>query len=366
MTDPGIPTNLRETDGAPNVCPKCGTDSPIVYRFCVKCGAKLPNARPIRSVRRDRSRTPHPRCPEPQSGRRPARRRRKVERRLTRLGSRMLGLPGIWHALIGVVLLACLCTAYAYLVEPNRVVRRSYEIAVPDLPPQLDGFRIVQISDTHIGGIGRREQRAIRIVNRSNADIVVLTGDMSGSSVEERGQRSNDYTIRFLSHLRSKRGKFAILGTWDTDVLFRRLQEAAVRGLIYNTEVLNVGGAELALLGLTPDDRSLDLALEGIGPDAVKIALAADVTPVSTTTSAHRGIALSLTGAKHGGQVRIPLIHRLYWHGPEIGLRRIDGMWHYASPGLGTAHTRARFFCPPEVAVFTLRREGGSQADHRR
>lgn len=361
MTEPHTPEDKpRETDGVPNVCPKCGTDSPIVYRFCVKCGAKLPNARPIQSVRRDRTRSIHPHTSERRTPR-----RRGPRRRLARLWSAITGLSRPWHALMGVVLLACLCTAYAYLVEPNRVVKRSYEIAIPGLPRQLDGFRIVQISDTHIGSIGPREQRAIRMVNRSNADVVVLTGDMSGGSIAERGQQSNDCTIRFLSQLRSRRGKFAILGTWDSQVIFRRLQEARVRGLIYNTEVLNVGGAELALLGLTPDDRSLDLALEGIGPDAVKIALAADVTPVSTTTSAHRGIALSLTGAKHGGQVRIPLIHRLYWHGPEIGLRRIDGMWHYASPGLGTAHTRARFFCPPEVAVFTLRREGGSQAGER-
>ena len=79
------------------------------------------------------------------------------------------------------------------------------------------------------------------------------------------------------------------------------------------------------------------------------------------STSAERGlprmhVALCLTGARHGGQIRIPLICSLY--GPEyrIGLRRIGTTWHYANRGLGTSKFAARFLCPPEVAVITLRR----------
>lgn len=258
----------------------------------------------------------------------------------------------------------CILAAYAVLVEPNVVVSRSFDIPIRDLPHQLEGFRIAQISDTHVGKLGARERRAIRIANGADADIVVLTGDMSGGSAIERSQRSNDATISFLSQLRSRRGKYAVLGTWDTDVLFRRLREADVQGLICSTKLLEIGGARIALMGLTADPRSLDLALKSGGSDSIRIALAADVSRVSRTLAARRGVALSLTGAKHGGQIRVPLLHRLYWHGPAIGLHRVNGaMWHYASPGLGTAHTRARFFCPPEVSVFTLRRDTDSRTD---
>ncbi len=246
---------------------------------------------------------------------------------------------------------------YAYLVEPNTVVRRDFDIAVENLPPKLDGFRIAQISDTHVARIGRRERRAVSLVNEAQPDVIVLTGDLAGDSHKTRGQRSNDLTMEFVGRLRAKRAVYAALGTWDTDVLFRRLNQADVPMLIGRSETIEVEGARIAFAGLTEESRSLAWALREVEPGATLVVLAADVSKTSTLDAARAGAVLALTGARHGGQVRIPLLRRIYWDGPDIGLRKVNGaMWHYASPGLGTAHTRARFLCPPEVSVFTLRR----------
>lgn len=91
-------------------------------------------------------------------------------------------------------------------------VLTEVEIEVPNLHPDLQNFRIVQISDLHVGPTIRRSyvERVVAQCNSLQADLIAMTGDMVDGSVEDLGVHAEP-----LKHLESKLGTFMCLGNHD-------------------------------------------------------------------------------------------------------------------------------------------------------
>jgi predicted MPP superfamily phosphohydrolase len=130
-------------------------------------------------------------------------------------------------------------TAQTALDEANSLSLEHVEIFLKRLPPQLDGFRIVQLSDTHHSPFTGLEhiQRAVKIANRLKPDLFLLTGDYVSHEREYIAP-----VAAVLGKLKAKYGVYACLGNHDhwTDAdlvthLFRGEGNAARSGLPAST-----------------------------------------------------------------------------------------------------------------------------------
>jgi len=177
-----------------------------------------------------------------------------------------------------------------------------------------------------------------------------------------------------LQGLAAPLGAYAVPGNHDRHLgkerMARFLAENGVELLVNRSVRLEKNGRHFWLIGLDdPLTANPDLtrAMATVPPGDLKILLvhAPDFAP----RAAHAGIQLQLSGHSHGGQVRLPGIGALYC--PPLGrayplsLREVPGSGTlvYTNRGLGTTGVPFRLFCPPEVAVLTLRAEKSSHPD---
>jgi predicted MPP superfamily phosphohydrolase len=250
----------------------------------------------------------------------------------------------------------------AFGFEAHRVLVSRHDVQVPDLPPALDGLRLAQVTDVHLPGNQLAARAALEHLHRERPDIVILNGDMT-----ESGQALSQ-VADFAAEARGQRATVAILGNWEYragvvgDVAGDVYRRVGVELLVNQSITLDLGGARLALVGL--DDALMghpDLmrARKGIAAGTPEIWLVhepafATAPPIGVSA---RPIVL-LAGHTHGGQIRIPFLPPVK---PEGAGRFLEGWYRdtfaplYVSRGVGTTGIPARFRCPAELPIFTLR-----------
>lgn len=234
------------------------------------------------------------------------------------------------------------------------------EIFMRRLPRALDGFRIVQLSDLHLGPLTSSEQlrRAIEVANNLDPDIIALTGDYIS---HERHYAAPCAEI--VGRLRARCGIYAVLGNhdhWTDAALITDLFRAeGIKVLINEGMRFEKDGAAFWLAGV--DDtmvglEDLPLALAGARGDEMKLLLAHN--PIILRRAARAGVDLVLSGHTHGGQVTIRS-ERSASGRPRRrllrGLGRQGETQIYVTRGLGTVILPIRYGCPPEVSLLELR-----------
>lgn len=250
--------------------------------------------------------------------------------------------------------------ARSALTEPYRLTIEYHQIHLKRLPKQLDGFRVVQLSDIHHSPFTSREQieRAVATATRLQPDIIALTGDYISKEREYAAP-----CAELLGRLRARHGIYAVLGNhdhWTDAALITDLFRAeGIKVLINEGMRFEKDGAAFWLAGV--DDtmvglEDLSLALAGSSEDEMKLVLAHN--PIILRRAARAGVDLVLSGHTHGGQVSLR---------PEKsasgrprrrllkGLSRQGDTQIYVSRGLGTVVLPVRFGCPPEVSLLELR-----------
>jgi predicted MPP superfamily phosphohydrolase len=218
---------------------------------------------------------------------------------------------------------------------------KDVEIAIPGLPPQFDGYRLLQLTDLHISRLFPKEWTQA-VVERSNAlgvDLIVVTGDLIDGSF---GARRAD--VEPLRDLRAKDGVWVIPGNHEYFFGYEEwmLQYASLgmQALANDHTVLTREGGSLVLAGVTdlsaPRTRNpapdLSAALEGAPSETPIILL--DHQPRNASQAAARGVALQLSGHTHGGM--IPGLDRLVAranNGFVSGWYQVGGMTLYVNNG---------------------------------
>jgi len=246
------------------------------------------------------------------------------------------------------------------LTEPFMLAIERQEIFLRRLPKQLDGFRIVQLSDLHYGPFvdARHLERAVEAANRLNPDLIALTGDYIS---QERGYAAPCAEV--VGRLRARHGVFAVLGNhdhWtDAKLITDLFRAEGIRMLINEGLRIDVGDEAFWLAGV--DDtmvglEDLPLALAGSRDGEMKLLLAHN--PVILRRAARADVDLVLSGHTHGGQVTIrPEKNRSGRPRRRIlrGLGRRANTQIYVTRGLGTVVLPIRYGCPPEVSLLELR-----------
>lgn len=265
------------------------------------------------------------------------------------------------YAIAGVAAtLAAIGVANALRVPPVKDV----EIAVRGLPPQFEGYRVLQLTDLHISRLfpATWARRTVERANGAGADLIVVTGDFIDGSV---AMRRDD--VEPLRRLRAPDGVFAIPGNheyfFDYRQWMRHLAGLGLRMLPNRHVVLQRGGGRLTLAGVTdlsapavgeagPD---LGAALAG-APDGVPVLLL-DHQPREARRAAARGVALQLSGHTHGGMVvGLDRLVAPANNGFVSGRYDVDGMTLYVSNGTALWPGFAiRLGRPSELTRITLR-----------
>lgn len=276
---------------------------------------------------------------------------------------------GIWS--LRASLLLALGSSYVRTVEPGWVQVERVRVTLPTLHSAFGGYRMVQLSDIHMGDWMDRAhlQEVIDITNGLQPDLVTLTGDFV---TNQAGRHADDLFVP-LGGLRARDGVLAVLGNHDqgrnAPVIRRVLGAAGIVELDNSVRTLERGSARLHIAGVGDVWSNLDRLDRVAGKlprDGAAILLAHEPDFADTSAAAGRFV-LQLSGHSHGGQVvipfvgatRLPPLGRKYPSGPY----RVGNMLLYTNRGLGMVRPHVRFNCRPEVTLFTL--EPGPLAQER-
>ncbi len=257
--------------------------------------------------------------------------------------------------------LALALVGYAWQVETRWLRITRLTVRIPGLPTEFAGYRIVHLSDLHLG-VRMNEARlpwVIAAANRERPDLIVITGDFVTG-----GRDSLRTGSELLGGLCAPDGVWGVLGNHDYMVGAGRvaamLDRAGIGLLVNAAHTLPRGSAALSLAGI--DDMihgapSLQMALRDVPPGRATILLshAPDFAP---RAAADPRVVLQLSGHSHGGQVRLPglrppVLPRGGKAYPQ-GLYTIGGLQLFVTVGTGTGWLALRFGCRPEIAVLTL------------
>ena len=269
-------------------------------------------------------------------------------------------------------LLSLAVALYGNRIEKNFDVENFYDVPIKNLPPELDGFRLAQISDIHLGAYYSLErlEALLKRVADSKPDLLAITGDIFDDVP------MNPAAIQLVDSFCDK-FKFGIWYIHGNHEHFRGIHQ--IEELLKPTKInwlVNRGRhvtSKLYILGVDYPSRSpitstndseqakifaearhsyVEGAMQNVPDDAIKILLAHH--PEFIDDGAQRGCVLTLTGHTHGSQFGIfgmPLFpvfkytRGIVKHGDSIGYVHVgNGSWF-----------PFRIGCPPEIAYFTLR-----------
>jgi predicted MPP superfamily phosphohydrolase len=236
------------------------------------------------------------------------------------------------------------------------------EVRIPGLPKAFAGFRIVQITDLHVGPTIRLRQveRVARQMRKARPDVVVFTGDAVDGSVGELSP-----FLEPLRNIEASYGRFYVPGNheyyWGAEPWISKFRELGFEPLLNSHATVQKDGATL-LIGGVIDPASVQFG--GPGPDLKKTLNGAPTDAFPRILLAHQpgiaqkaeeaGFQLQISGHTHGGQF-FPWTLVVGWvHQFPHGLRKLKGMWVYVSRGTGFWGPPVRLGAPAEVSLLVL------------
>lgn len=258
--------------------------------------------------------------------------------------------------------------AYATFVEPFDTRFETADVVVSPRRAGLRPLRIGVLADIQTQGVSDHERNAVRRLAAAKPDIVLIAGDVFQGD-DRSFERALPEMRALFAVLKPPGGIYVVPG--DVDVPADRIARFGpnVKPLWNRIVRVEVGDRRVSLCGIELDwtsfaARMLLESFEYSGDsDDIRILLAHRPDAIENLGRSSR-VDLTVAGHTHGGQIVIP------GFGPPLtltgvprpvaagGLHRLDGNQIYVSRGLGCERAQApriRFFCPPEIALLTVR-----------
>lgn len=266
---------------------------------------------------------------------------------------------------------------FGYMLWDNlRIVSTGYDIWDEKLPPAFNGFRIVQISDLHGVCFGKRQSTLVRLIEREAPDMIAITGDLMGDT-------DMSFAFELVSHITKIAPCFYVSGNHEQksgkyySTIRPKLVNLGAKVLDDKTVRITKGSAYINVIGLADPRFDRYCSAASITNTKLKYLTA----PGFTVLLSHRpelipvyskyNVNLALTGHAHGGQFRIPFLHRgifapqqMFFPKYTEGIITKKGTKTIVSRGLGTETVIPRFNNPPELVTAVLRRGKGENINY--
>ncbi|MBU0472672.1 MAG: metallophosphoesterase [Bacteroidetes bacterium] len=263
----------------------------------------------------------------------------------------------------------------------NFIVRKS-NLFFKNLPNEFNGFKIVQISDFHLGSFLSSKDKVeeiVELVNEQNPDLILFTGDLVNNVASEV-----EPFIPTLSKLKAKYGMYSILGNhdygeyvhWNTiekknenlAQLIKYEEQIGFKMLLNSSANISFGEASFSLIGVEnwglppfPQYGNLNKALENVNDNSFKILMSHDPTHWDAEVTNKTNIDLTLSGHTHGAQFGIE-IPGWRWSPVNLRYKQWGGIYKNnnqmlnVNTGIGFIGFPGRIGMPPEVGLITLRK----------
>jgi predicted MPP superfamily phosphohydrolase len=266
---------------------------------------------------------------------------------------------------------------------------KKQDIVLPELPASFEGFKIVQISDLHLGswGCAAELKKAVDLVNAQEPEVIFFTGDMANYTTLD--------VIPFrkiLAEMKAPYGIFCVLGNHDYGDYVKWPSEAAKeqdmkdlqsvyhslgwRLLLNENSVLRRGSDSIAIIGVQNWGKAyrfqkladMPSALKGIGNMEVKLLLSHDPSHWDSIISRqYPDIDITFAGHTHAFQLGIECCG-IRWSPAQYLYNQWAGLYEkpvpgshpqyiYVNRGLGSLGYPGRIGELPEITVFTLKRD---------
>ena len=266
-----------------------------------------------------------------------------------------------------ILLLVCGIVAWAFFIEPNRLVVRHETLELLRWPSGLSGVKIAVLSDIHAGSAFIDERKLRLIVDRTNQlqpDLIVILGDYIAGNGRGSRRMEPEVFAPILKNLHAPFGVYSVLGNhdwWYNGTKVRTVLEA--NGIkVLDNEVLKITVRDnsvwlvgLADLWTRPQHIDEVIAQVPEGEPIIALTHNPDIFPQVPSR-----VNLVLAGHTHGGQVRFPLIGSVvessrYGERFEKGHVVENGHDLYVTSGIGTSIVPVRFGVPPEIVLLELK-----------
>lgn len=271
---------------------------------------------------------------------------------------------------------------YGMIRNRHRYKIFNEKVAIENLPKNLEGLRIVQISDIHSGSFTLKEpiKNAIEMINGQKADLVFFTGDLVNSIADEM-----DYFMDVFDKIESKYGTFSILGNHDYgDYVQWPNREAKIQNLeklkgahgklgwdllLNENRMVKINEEEIAIIGVEnysasrhfPKYGDLEKAYSGAENASLKLLLSHDPTHwEAQVVDSFKDIAITFSGHTHGMQFGIEIPGFLKWSPIKYiykhwaGLYQTGKQYLYVNRGFGFLGYPGRVGILPEITVLEL------------
>lgn len=241
---------------------------------------------------------------------------------------------------------------------------KTIEVTLPKLPPALDGYTLVQLTDLHASRLLEAPwmDAVVKKTNALNADLIVITGDLVDGTTDARAA-----DVAPLQALRAPQGVYAIPGNHEYYAEYQRwlpaFEKLGLRLLLNEHVTLTPKGERLVLAGITDKMAAAygqtvpDVTRALAGVPATDPVILLSHRPIGAALHAQAGAGLQLSGHTHGGQILGPhLLTQLANEGYVSGLYQVDGMRLYVSNGTGLwPGFPIRLGRPSEITKIVLR-----------
>ena len=267
--------------------------------------------------------------------------------------------------------------AFGFIEGWKRLELKHITFTSPDLPPYFDGYRLVQITDFHLGSFPPGNdfvQKVVDATNNEEPDMILFTGDL----VNNQASEVEPY-LKTLGQLHAQDGIYSIWGNHDyceygnnhsigalkrnRRMLYGYQESLGWHQLMNEHHVVSHGMSSIAVIGVENPGQppftnrsNLKKAMKGVDPDMFKILLSHDPHHWRREVVGKK-IQLTLAGHTHAGQLKIGK-----WTPARLAFKEWGGAYQigeqmlYVSSGIGGSFP-FRLGAWPELTVVTLKRD---------
>lgn len=267
--------------------------------------------------------------------------------------------------------------AFGFIEGWKRLELKHITFTSPDLPPYFDGYRLVQITDFHLGSFPPGNdfvQKVVDATNNEEPDMILFTGDL----VNNQASEVEPY-LKTLGQLHAQDGIYSIWGNHDyceygnnhsigalkrnRRMLYGYQESWGWHQLMNEHHVVSHGMSSIAVIGVENPGQppftnrsNLKKAMKGVDPDMFKILLSHDPHHWRREVVGKK-IQLTLAGHTHAGQLKIGK-----WTPARMAFKEWGGAYRigeqmlYVSSGIGGSFP-FRLGAWPELTVITLKRD---------